>query len=63
MAIHTSAIFYRRGIPNSCNNFAFVAQTNNIIPVPISLYLKNYRFINRNVSNQIKGSQRWPWSK
>ena len=47
MALHTSAIFYRRGIPNTYNNFAFVAQTNNRIPATLSLYLRNYQFFNR----------------
>jgi hypothetical protein len=63
MAIHTSAIFYRRGVPNTANNFAFVAQSNNTIPVPLNLYLRNFNFYNRKVSNQINGRQRWPWSK
>jgi hypothetical protein len=63
MAIHTSAIFYRRGIPNTYNNFAFVAQTNNRIPAPLSLYLRNYQFFNRNISNVINGYQTLPWRK
>ena len=42
MAIHTSAITYRRGIPNSYNNFYFVAQTNNAIPSPMTGYLRGY---------------------
>ena len=48
MAIHTSAITYRRGIPNGYNNFYFVAQANNTIPAPMSLYLRGYNFYNRN---------------
>ena len=59
MAIHTSAITYRRGIPNGYNNFFFVSQTNNIIPVPISKYLQGYHFYNRNTMNPTK--YRWPW--
>lgn len=61
MAIHTSANTYRRGIPNSYNNFFFVAQTNNSIPVPMSVYLNinNYTFYNRNKINQTRN--RWPW--
>jgi hypothetical protein len=51
MAIHTSAIFYSRGIPNSHKNFAFVAQTNNIIPSPTSKYIRGYNFYNRNYIN------------
>ena len=47
MAIHTSAIFYRRGIPNTYNNFAFVTQTNNTVISPISRYLRGYNFYNR----------------
>jgi hypothetical protein len=59
MAIHTSAITYRRGIPNNYNNFYYVAQSNNIIPNPLSLYLRNYHFYNRNINNN---RYRWPWS-
>jgi hypothetical protein len=63
MAIHTSSIFYHRGIPKTYKNFAFIAQTNNIIPTPIGVYLKNYNFINRNITNNVKGYQLFPWSK
>jgi hypothetical protein len=59
MAIHTSAITYRRGIPNGYSNFFFVTQTNNIIPVPISKYLQGYQFYNRNIINP--SNYRWPW--
>jgi hypothetical protein len=59
MAIHTSAITYRRGISNSHNNFYFVAQANNTIPSPMSLYLKGYQFNNRNIINN--SNYRWPW--
>ena len=61
MAIHTSAITYRRGIPNTHNNFFFVAQTNNIIPAPMNSYLRNYTFYNRNIIN--RSYDRWPWSR
>jgi hypothetical protein len=59
MAIHTSAITYRRGVPNGYNNFYFVAQANNVVPSPMNLYLRNYQFYNRNVINQNRS--RWPW--
>jgi hypothetical protein len=59
MAIHTSAITYRRGIPNNYTNFYFVAQANNVIPVPISKYISGYQFYNRNSANQSRN--RWPW--
>ena len=59
MAIHTSAITYRRGIPNSYNNFYFVAQANNVIPAPMSKYLNGYKFYNRNVITS--SNYRWPW--
>lgn len=59
MAIHTSAITYRRGIPDGYNNFFFVAQSNNTIPVPMSSYLRGYKFYNRNIVNPSK--YRWPW--
>lgn len=59
MAIHTSAITYRRGIPNNHTNFYFVAQTNNVIPVPIGLYLRGFNFYNRNIINPSRN--RWPW--
>jgi hypothetical protein len=51
MAIHTSAITYTRGLPKNYNNFFFVAQANNTIISPLSIYLKNYSFYNRNVTN------------
>jgi hypothetical protein len=59
MAIHTSAITYRRGVPNGHTNFYFVMQTNNIIPAPMSSYLRGYHFYNRNVINPTL--DRWPW--
>lgn len=57
MAIHTSAITYRRGLPNGYNNFYFVAQANNIVPAPMNLYLRGYQFYNRNIINQTRN--RW----
>jgi hypothetical protein len=60
MAIHTSAITYRRGIPNGYNNFFFVVQANNVIPAPMSKYLSKYSFYNRNVTNASRA--RWPWN-
>jgi hypothetical protein len=60
MSIRTSAITYRRGIPNSNNNFFFAAQTNNVIPAPLNIYLRDYQFNNRNIINNSR--YRWPWS-
>lgn len=59
MAIHTSAITYRRGIPNNYTNFYLVSQANNAIISPISIYLREYHFYNRNVTNPSRN--RWPW--
>jgi hypothetical protein len=59
MAIHTSAITYRRGIPNNYLSFYFVAQANNVIPSPMSRYINGYQFYNRNISNSSRN--RWPW--
>jgi hypothetical protein len=59
MAIHTSVITYRRGIPNNYNNFFFVAQANNNIPVPMDKYLRGFQFYNRNIINPNRN--RWPW--
>ena len=61
MAIHTSAITYRRGIPNTYVNFFFVAQSNNSVPAPMSKYLRGYNFYNRNVWNNSNPRNRWPW--
>jgi hypothetical protein len=64
MAIRTSAIFYRRGVPNSYSNFAFVAQTNNAVVVPMHKYLRNYSFYNRAAINTNNTSFRgavFPW--
>lgn len=59
MAIHTSAITYRRGIPNNYINFYLVSQANNVIPSPLSRYLTQYQFYNRNTTNPTRN--RWPW--
>ena len=59
MAIHTSAITYRRGIPNDYTNFYFVSQANNVIPAPMGVYLRNYQFYNRNIITA--SNYRWPW--
>ena len=34
MAIHTSRVFYSRGISSKYTNFAFIAQANYVIPAP-----------------------------
>lgn len=60
MAIKTSAITYRRGIPNSYINFYIVTQANNVIPAPMSKYLNGYQFQNRNITNS--ANYRWPWN-
>jgi len=62
MSIRTSAIFYRRGIPNRYNNFAFVSQANNAVVVPMHKYLKGYQFYNRNISNQNAYKGIFPWN-
>ena len=59
MAIHTSAITYTRGIPKNYNNFFFVAQANNVIPSPMSSYLKGQQFYNRNIITS--SNYKWPW--
>ena len=60
MAIHTSAITYRRGVPDNYNNFYFIAQANNTIPSPMSSYLRGFQFYNRNInpSSNYRGSWR-----
>lgn len=64
MAIRTSAIFYRRGVPDSYKSFAFVSQANNTVVVPISRYLKGYQFYNRNIiNNNIRPGGLYPWKK
>lgn len=63
MAIHTSRVFYRRGIPNDYRNFAFVAQANYTIPAPMALYLRGYNFYNRTAPTITSGYKTIPWSK
>ena len=60
MAIHTSAITYSRGVPNNYNNFFFVSQANNVIPVPTSLYILGRQSLNRHKINLSR--DRWPWN-
>ncbi len=59
MPIRTSAITYRRGVPDGYNNFYFVAQTNNAVVCPMSKYLQGYQFANRNIVTS--SPYRWPW--
>ena len=59
MAIHTSAITYRRGVPDNYNNFYFIAQANNTIPSPMSSYLRGFQFYNRNINPS--SNYRWSW--
>jgi hypothetical protein len=61
MTIRTSAIFYGRGVPKNANNFAFVAQTNNTVTVPMSKYLRQFQFVNRNIINMNVKGARYPW--
>ena len=62
MAIHTSAITYRRGLPNNYNNFFYVSQANNTVISPMSLYLRGYQFYNRNVTNVTSGRRALVWN-
>ena len=62
MAIHTSAITYRRGLPNNYNNFFYVSQANNTIISPMSQYLKSYQFYNRNITNVTSGRRALVWN-
>jgi len=61
MAIHTSAITYSRGIPKDYNNFFFVAQANNSIVQPMTLYIRSYQFYNRNNSPATSGFRTMNW--
>ena len=61
MAIRTSAITYTRGIQKNNKNFFFIAQANNVIPSPTSLYIKDYKIFNRNYT--VTGQPLWPWRK
>jgi hypothetical protein len=62
MAIHTSAITYSRGLPKNYYSFFFVAQANNTIISPLSKYLKEYSFYNRDVTNTSAGVN-FAWRK
>jgi hypothetical protein len=62
MAIHTSAITYRRGLPNNYNNFFYVSQANYTNISPMSLYLRGYQFYNRNVTNVTSGRRALVWN-
>jgi hypothetical protein len=62
MGIHTSAITYTRGIPKGYNNFFFVAQANNTIVQPMTLYLRGYQFNNRNITNATSGRRSLVWN-
>ena len=59
MAIRTSAITYRRGIPNNYYNFYYISQYNYNIINNMSSYLKGYNFYNRNTMSS--SNYRWPW--
>jgi hypothetical protein len=61
MAIHTSAITYSRGVPKGYNNFFFVAQANNSVVQPMTLYLRGYQFYNRNAPVITSGFRTMPW--
>jgi hypothetical protein len=63
MAIRTSAITYSRGIPKNYNNFFFVSQANNNVIQPMSIYLKNFNFYNRNYSPPVNGFLTLPWNR
>jgi hypothetical protein len=62
MGIHTSAITYTCGIPKGYNNFFFVAQANNTIVQPMTLYLRGYQFNNRNITNATSGRRSLVWN-
>ena len=51
--IRTSAIFYKRGIPNTYTGFAQVAQANYNIPQPVNKFIATNSFFNRNISGII----------
>ena len=54
--IRTSAIFYRRGVPNTYTGFAQVAQANYTIPQPVNKFIATNSFFNRNISSVIYGN-------
>ena len=49
----TSASFYRRGVPNSFNGFAKLAQANYSIVQPTYLFIANTNFFNRTMHSVI----------
>lgn len=60
MGIRTSAITYTRGVPKQNQaNFFLVAQSNYNVVAPISKYLKNYSFYNRNIVPNLP--KLYPW--
>lgn len=61
MAIHTTSNTYTRGVPKNYTNFFFVAQTNNIIPVPLNKYLRQNTLYNRNIVNSVNRRNTYPW--
>lgn len=52
MPIRTSAVFYRRGVPNSVKDFGFVASGNFTIFQP-TLPIINSSFFNKGINNVI----------
>jgi len=63
MAIHTSSITYTRGIPKNYNNFFLIAQANNTIIQPMSLYMNKFNYYNRNVTPTTSTRYTFPWKK
>ena len=60
MGVRTSAIAYTRGVPKQNQaNFFLMAQSNYNVVVPISKYLNNYSFINRNIVPNLRRLYTW----
>jgi len=60
MGVRTSAITYTRGVPKQNQaNFFLVAQSNYNVIVPMSKYLKNYSFYNRNIVPNLSKLYSW----
>ena len=60
MGVRTSAIAYTRGVPKQNQaNFFLMAQSNYNVVVPISKYLNNYSFYNRNVVPNLRRLYTW----
>jgi hypothetical protein len=60
MGVRTSAITYSRGIPKENQaNFFYNAQSNYNVVVPMSKYLQNYSFYNRNVVPNLPKLYTW----